>query len=89
MSSQDDTSRAAAETLSVGSDVLAHLAHDLRGSAGVILGALHELEVALGDGAREHEAMFAMARRGVARIAVTANRLQAHGRDVSNDVGVP
>lgn len=76
MNSPDDT----AETVNLRSEVLAHLAHDLRGSAGVILGALHELEVALGEEAAKHEAYFAMARRGVKRIECTANQLQGTGK---------
>lgn len=51
------------------------LAHELRGPSGVTLGALDELELALGDAAREHASLFAMARRGVRRVLRTTERL--------------
>lgn len=51
------------------------LAHELRGPSGVTLGALDELELALGENAQAHAALFAMARRGVRRVLRTADRL--------------
>jgi signal transduction histidine kinase len=51
------------------------LAHELRGPSGVTLGALDELELALGEHAHAHAALFAMARRGVRRVLRTADRL--------------
>lgn len=51
------------------------LAHELRGPSGVTLGALDELELALGESAQAHAALFAMARRGVRRVLRTAERL--------------
>jgi signal transduction histidine kinase len=51
------------------------LAHELRGPSGVTLGALDELELALGENAQAHAALFAMARRGVRRVLRTAERL--------------
>jgi signal transduction histidine kinase len=39
------------------------------------LGALDELELALGENAQAHAALFAMARRGVRRVLRTADRL--------------
>jgi signal transduction histidine kinase len=51
------------------------LAHELRGPSGVTLGALDELELALGENAQQHAALFAMARRGVRRVLRTADRL--------------
>ena len=58
---------------------LERLAHELRGPAGVIQGALQELELALGPDAEEHRQLFAMARRGVRRIVRSADRLQETG----------
>lgn len=51
------------------------LAHELRGPSGVTLGALDELELALGENAAAHAALFAMARRGVRRVLRSADRL--------------
>lgn len=51
------------------------VAHELRGPSGVTLGALDELELALGDAAAEYANLFAMARRGVRRVLRTADRL--------------
>lgn len=51
------------------------LAHELRGPSGVTLGALDELELALGDAAQAHAGLFAMARRGVRRVLRTTDRL--------------
>lgn len=51
------------------------LAHELRGPSGVTLGALDELELALGDAASAHAGLFAMARRGVRRVLRTTDRL--------------
>lgn len=55
------------------------LAHDLRGHAGVIHGALQELEAALGEQASS-SAFLGMAKRGVKRILRTADRLQQTGQ---------
>jgi len=51
------------------------LAHELRGPSGVTLGALDELELALGENAAAHASLFAMARRGVRRVLRSADRL--------------
>jgi len=51
------------------------LAHELRGPSGVTLGALDELELALGEAAHAHASLFAMARRGVRRVLRTTDRL--------------
>jgi signal transduction histidine kinase len=51
------------------------LAHELRGPSGVTLGALDELELALGDNAAQYANLFAMARRGVRRVLRSADRL--------------
>lgn len=59
---------------------LERIAHELRGPAGVALGALHELSLVLGDAATEHEPLFSMARRGLQRIVRTAERLQQTGQ---------
>jgi signal transduction histidine kinase len=59
---------------------LERVAHELRGPAGVIHGALQELEVALGQQAGEHEVFLAMAKRGLKRILRTADRLQTAGQ---------
>jgi signal transduction histidine kinase len=55
---------------------LERVAHELRGPAGVIQGALQELELALGQETEGHQRLFAMARRGVQRIVRSADRLQ-------------
>jgi signal transduction histidine kinase len=59
---------------------LERLAHELRGPAGVIHGALQELEAALGQQAGEHEVFLGMAKRGLKRILRTADRLQNTGQ---------
>jgi len=58
---------------------LDRVAHELRGPAGVIDGAVQELEAALGPRAQEHRALLDMMRRGVRRIVRTADRLQQTG----------
>jgi signal transduction histidine kinase len=60
-------------------EFLERIAHELRGPAGVIQGALRELEHALGPEAEAHQRFFAMARRGVQRIVRSADRLQQTG----------
>lgn len=59
----------------VKTEFLARLAHELRGPAGVTLGALAELEHAAGDPQRL-SSLLAMARRGVERTLRTAERLE-------------
>jgi signal transduction histidine kinase len=57
-------------------ELLERIAHELRGPAGVTLGALDELEHALGaEQAEQHRLLFAMARRGAKRVLRTADRL--------------
>ncbi|HEY6879587.1 MAG TPA: hypothetical protein VI299_16285 [Polyangiales bacterium] len=57
-------------------EFLERIAHELRGPAGVTLGALDELEHALGaEAAEQNRALFAMARRGARRVLRTADRL--------------
>jgi signal transduction histidine kinase len=56
-------------------DFLERIAHELRGPAGVTLGALNEIERALGDQTEELQSLLRMARRGVRRILRTADRL--------------
>lgn len=51
------------------------VAHELRGPAGVTLGAIDELELALGASADQHKALLAMARRGIGKVLRTAERL--------------
>jgi len=51
------------------------VAHELRGPAGVTLGAIDELELALGASAEAHRALIAMARRGIGKVLRTAERL--------------
>jgi signal transduction histidine kinase len=58
---------------------LERVAHELRGPAGVIHGALQELEAALAQGSGDHEVFLAMAKRGLKRILRTADRLQTTG----------
>lgn len=61
-------------------EFLHRLAHDLRGHAGVIHGALQELEAAFGEQAATTATFFGMAKRGVKRILRTAERLQQTGQ---------
>ncbi len=57
-------------------ELLERIAHEVRGPAGVVLGALDELELALGaELAQQNRALFAMARRGARRVLRTAERL--------------
>jgi signal transduction histidine kinase len=58
---------------------LERVAHELRGPLGVIDGAVQELECALGEHAGSHRALFEMMRRGIRRLARTADRLQQTG----------
>jgi K+-sensing histidine kinase KdpD len=70
MSESDDRSKF------LRTEFLERVAHELRGPAGVTLGALDELEHALGPEALEQNRMlFAMARRGARRVLRTADRL--------------
>ena len=60
-------------------EFLHRLAHDLRGHAGVIHGALQELEAGSGEQGN-NATFFGMAKRGVKRILRTADRLQQTGQ---------
>jgi signal transduction histidine kinase len=60
--------------LATHADLLEKVAHDLRGPAGVTLGALEELDLAVGKGG-DHTALIEMAQRGVKKILRTAERL--------------
>jgi len=67
-------------------EFLHRLAHDLRGHAGVIHGALQELEATFTQPQAEASAtFFAMAKRGVKRILRTAERLQQTGQLERNE----
>lgn len=59
---------------------LERVAHELRGPLGVIDGAVQELECALGDQAAAHKPLMDMVRRGIRRLARTADRLQQTGQ---------
>ncbi len=59
----------------VRTEFLDRVAHELRGPAGVTLGALDELELSLGEAAEAHRTLFAMARRGAFKVLRTADRL--------------
>jgi signal transduction histidine kinase len=69
-------------------EFLQRLAHDLRGHAGVIHGALQELEAALGERAGSGELFMGMAKRGVKRILRTADRLQQTGQIERGTLGL-
>ncbi|MDB4972955.1 MAG: putative two-component sensor kinase [Myxococcaceae bacterium] len=57
-------------------ELLERIAHELRGPAGVTLGALDELEHGLDPAVvDQNRALFAMARRGARRVLRTAERL--------------
>jgi signal transduction histidine kinase len=66
--------RASAQSGGESDDWGERIAHELRGPAGVTLGALDELEASLGQ-AEGQQALIAMARRGVRRVLRTAERL--------------
>lgn len=68
-------------------EFLQRLAHDLRGHAGVIHGALQELEASLGERG-SGEMFLAMAKRGVKRILRTADRLQQTGQIERGTLGL-
>ncbi|MFZ5896164.1 MAG: sensor histidine kinase [Myxococcota bacterium] len=57
-------------------EFLERIAHELRGPAGVTLGALDELDLALGSDSARVANLIAMARRSVQRVLRTAERLQ-------------
>lgn len=59
----------------LGPEFLNRVAHELRGPVGVTLGALDEIELALGDAAERTRPFLAMARRGAYRVLRTADRL--------------
>jgi len=61
-------------------EFLEGLAHELRGPAGVTLGALDEIELALGAEAERVRPLLLIARRGAKRLLRTADRLQLTGR---------
>ncbi len=63
----------------VRTEFLERVAHELRGPAGVTLGALDELELLMAEGSKDTAALLAMARRGVRRVLHTAERLQRTG----------
>jgi signal transduction histidine kinase len=69
-------------------EFLQRLAHDLRGHAGVIHGALQELEASLTDRATSGDLFLAMAKRGVKRILRTADRLQQTGQIERGTLGL-
>jgi signal transduction histidine kinase len=69
-------------------EFLQRLAHDLRGHAGVIHGALQELEASLGEKAASGELFLGMAKRGVKRILRTADRLQQTGQIERGSLGL-
>jgi signal transduction histidine kinase len=56
-------------------EFLERLAHEMRGPTGVTLGALDELELALGPDAERLRALLNMARRGARKVLRTADRL--------------
>ncbi len=55
--------------------LLSRIAHDIRAPAGVVAGALHELESALGTTAAEHRVWLTMLNRGLKRLLRLADRL--------------
>lgn len=69
-------------------EFLQRLAHDLRGHAGVIHGALQELEASLADRAASGDLFLGMAKRGVKRILRTADRLQQTGQIERGTLGL-
>ncbi len=58
---------------------LERIAHELRGPLAVVDGAMQELEHHLGEDAEAHRPLFLMMKRGIRRLARTADRLQQTG----------
>ncbi len=56
-------------------EFLARVAHELRGPAGVTIGALEEIDVDGAQGAGAYRALLTMARRGALKVLHTADRL--------------
>jgi len=75
-------------TVFLRTEFLQRLAHDLRGHAGVIHGALQELEASLGDKAATGDLFLGMAKRGVKRILRMADRLQQTGQIERGTLGL-
>lgn len=67
-------------------EFLERIAHELRGPAGVTLGALDELDLALGSDSARVANLIAMARRSVQRVLRTAERLQRTAQLESGDI---
>ena len=67
-------------------EFLERIAHELRGPAGVTLGALDELDLALGSDSARVANLISMARRSVQRVLRTAERLQRTAQLESGDV---
>jgi len=67
-------------------EFLERIAHELRGPAGVTLGALDELDLALGSESARVANLLAMARRSVQRVLRTAERLQRVAQLEAGDV---
>ena len=67
-------------------EFLERIAHELRGPAGVTLGALDEMEFALGADAEKIKSLLAMARRGTRRVLRTAERLNRTAQLVGREV---
>jgi signal transduction histidine kinase len=69
-------SRSEDTSLYLRTELLERIAHELRGPTGVTLGALDEIEHALGaEVVNQNRVLFAMARRGAKRVLRTAERL--------------
>ena len=78
-SSTDDAS-----TRYVKTTFLGRVAHDIRGPSGVTLGAIDELEAALGaELAKEHEKLFSMMRRSSRKVLRIAEKLGRAGEMVA------
>ncbi len=67
-------------------EFLERIAHELRGPAGVTLGTLDEMELALGPDADKIKQLMAMARRGARRVLRTAERLSRTAQLVGEHV---
>jgi CheY-like chemotaxis protein len=72
-----------------GAQYLRRLSHDIRGPLGVTLGALDELELALGADAATYASLLAMARRGARKVLQIAESMSQRSEELNRDEAAP